>query len=132
MDLMVVLYHVGWVEAKAETQLSIRNAGLRETQPNLRFKHRDTAIKTLIAIIILLILHLQYRLWLGDASVSQISEYHERLDELNKDIQEKKERNDALYAEVLDLRRGLETIEERARYELGMIKENETFFQVLE
>ncbi|WP_330165355.1 septum formation initiator family protein [Methylomonas sp. LL1] len=64
--------------------------------------------------------------------MSQISQYHERLDELNKEVQEKKERNDALYAEVLDLRRGLETIEERARYELGMIKENETFFQVLE
>ena len=71
-------------------------------------------------------------MWFGDASISQISEYRQRLDELNKDIQEKKERNDSLYAEVLDLRRGLETIEERARYELGMIKENETFFQVLE
>jgi len=71
-------------------------------------------------------------LWFGDASISQISEYREQLDELNKEIQEKKDRNDALYAEVLDLRRGLDAIEERARYELGMIKENETFFQVLE
>lgn len=71
-------------------------------------------------------------MWFGDASVKQISEYRERLEALNKDIQEKQERNDALYAEVLDLRRGLETIEERARYDLGMIKENETFFQVLE
>lgn len=71
-------------------------------------------------------------MWFGDASVTQIGEYRERLEELNKEIQEKQERNDALYAEVLDLRRGLETIEERARYELGMIKENETFFQVLE
>jgi cell division protein FtsB len=71
-------------------------------------------------------------LWFGDASISQINSYREELDELNKDTQEKKERNDALYAEVLDLRRGLETIEERARYDLGMIKENETFFQVLE
>lgn len=46
--------------------------------------------------------------------------------------QRKKERNDALYAEVLDLRKGQEAIEERARDELGMIKENETFFQVIE
>ena len=51
---------------------------------------------------------------------------------MTKEAQEKKERNDTLYAEVKDLRKGLETIEERARYELGMIKENETFFQVLE
>ena len=89
-------------------------------------------IKYLVAIIIALIIHFQYRLWLGDASVSQISAYRHRIDELNKQAQEKKDRNDALYAEVLDLRRGLETVEERARYDLGMIKENETFFQVLE
>ncbi len=77
-------------------------------------------------------LHFQYRLWLGDASLSQTRESRARLAELTKLAQEKKERNDALYAEVLDLRRGLETIEERARYDLGMIKDNETFFQVLE
>jgi len=97
-----------------------------------QFIDRETAIKTLIAIIILLIIHFQYRLWVGDASVSQIRDYRQRLDTLTKEAQEKKERNDSLYAEVLDLRRGHETIEERARYELGMIKENETFFQVLE
>lgn len=91
-----------------------------------------TAIKILVAIIIALILHFQYRLWLGDASVSQISEHRQHIEELNKELQEKKDRNDALYAEVLDLRSGLETIEERARYELGMVKEHETFFQVLE
>jgi cell division protein FtsB len=79
-----------------------------------------------------LIAHFQYRLWVGDASVAQIRESRLRLEALTKDAQEKKERNDSLYAEVIDLRKGLETIEERARYELGMIKENETFFQVLE
>ncbi|WFP52354.1 cell division protein FtsB [Methylomonas sp. EFPC3] len=89
-------------------------------------------MKTLILVIIVLTLHFQYRLWFGDASLSQIREYRARLEELTKEAQEKKERNDTLYAEVKDLRKGLETIEERARYELGMIKENETFFQVLE
>jgi cell division protein FtsB len=79
-----------------------------------------------------LIAHFQYRLWIGDASLMQIRESRQRLEALTKDAQEKKERNDSLYAEVIDLRKGLETIEERARYELGMIKENETFFQVLE
>ncbi|MDD5410724.1 MAG: septum formation initiator family protein [Methylobacter sp.] len=51
---------------------------------------------------------------------------------MKKDVEEKKERNEALYAEVLDLRKGQESIEERARDELGMIKEDETFFQILE
>ena len=80
----------------------------------------------------MLIVHFQYRLWLGDASLAQIREAKHRLETLSKDAQEKKERNDSLYAEVVDLRKGLETIEERARYELGMIKDNETFFQVLQ
>jgi len=89
-------------------------------------------VKILIAVLILLIIQLQYRLWLGDGSRQEVSEYQQQLDILSKEVQEKKERNDALYAEVLDLRKGKEAIEERARYELGMIKENETFFQVIE
>lgn len=79
-----------------------------------------------------MIIHLQYRLWFGDGSVDQVSEYQQNLDSLKQQAQKKRERNDALYAEVLDLRKGKEAIEERARHDLGMIKENETFFQVIE
>ncbi len=89
-------------------------------------------MKILIAIIILLIIHFQYRIWLGDGSIAQIEAYQLRLDELKKEAEEKRQRNEALYAEVLDLRKGQEAIEERARDELGMIKEDETFFHVLE
>ena len=103
--------------------------GVCVTQPT---HDEGNRIKILIAIIILLIIHLQYRLWWEDASIFQIREYQQRLDRLNEIAREKRERNDALYAEVLDLRKGQEAIEERARYELGMVKENETFFQVIE
>ncbi len=89
-------------------------------------------MKIIVAIIILLIIHFQYRIWLGDGSVAQIEAYQQRLDDLKKQVEEKRERNEALYAEVLDLRKGQEAIEERARDELGMIKEDETFFHVLE
>ncbi|HEY8036931.1 MAG TPA: septum formation initiator family protein [Methylobacter sp.] len=89
-------------------------------------------MKIFIAIIILLIIHLQYRIWVGDGSVAQIDAYQQRLDDLKKQVEEKRQRNEALYAEVLDLRKGQEAIEERARDELGMIKEDETFFHVLE
>lgn len=89
-------------------------------------------MKTFIAIIILLIIHFQYRIWVGDGSVAQIDAYQLRLDDLKKQVEEKRQRNEALYAEVLDLRKGQEAIEERARDELGMIKEDETFFYVLE
>jgi cell division protein FtsB len=83
-------------------------------------------------IMLLLIIHFQYRLWYEDASIAQIKTYQQRLDELKVLVTEKQERNQALYAEVLDLRKGQEAIEERARDELGMIKEGETFFQVID
>ncbi len=89
-------------------------------------------IKALIAVLILAILQLQYRLWFGDASIPQILDYQARLAQLQQQSQSEQERNQALYAEVKDLRKGKQAIEERARYELGMIKKNETFFQVLE
>lgn len=89
-------------------------------------------MKILIAVIILLIIHLQYRLWLGDGSIAQIAAYQQRLDSLKEEVEEKRQRNEALYAEVEDLRKGQEALEERARDELGMIREGETFFQVLE
>ena len=89
-------------------------------------------MKILIAIILLLIIHFQYRIWLGDGSFAEIEAYQLHLDELKKEGEEKRQRNEALYAEVLDLRKGQEAIEERARDELGMIKEDETFFHVLE
>ncbi|WP_394752458.1 septum formation initiator family protein [Crenothrix sp.] len=89
-------------------------------------------MKILMFIMLSLIVHLQYRLWVGDASLAQIKTYQQRLDELKTLATEKQERNQALYAEVLDLRKGQEAIEERARDELGMIKEGETFFQVID
>lgn len=89
-------------------------------------------MKFLVAFIFLIILLLQYRLWLGDGSIRQVNEYQQKVDQLKEQVNEKKERNEALYAEVQDLRKGEEAIEERARHELGMIKEDETFIQVIE
>jgi cell division protein FtsB len=96
------------------------------------FLFEDKSIKIYIAVIILLIVHLQYRIWSGDGSLEQIAKYNLRLDNLRTQIQAKKERNEGLYAEISDLRKGQDAIEERARYELGMIQPNETFFQILE
>lgn len=90
-------------------------------------------MKILLVIIVLLIAHFQYRLW--DPENGSIAELHSReqkLAELKQQLEEKKQRNEALYAEVEDLRKGQEALEERARDELGMIRADETFFQVLE
>ena len=89
-------------------------------------------MKIFLLVITVLIGLLQYRLWYGNGGIKEIKAYQQELVELNKQVIEKKERNDALYAEVEESRKGKEAIEERARYELGMMKEGETFFQVLE
>jgi cell division protein FtsB len=89
-------------------------------------------MKFFLAVIILLIALLQYRLWFSNGGIEQIQQDQLRLVELKKQVEEKRERNTALYAEVEDLRKGQESLEERARNDLGMIRDGETFFQVLE
>lgn len=97
-----------------------------------RWKLSPSLVNYFLAIMVLLILLLQYRLWFGDGGIRQINVYQQRLNELKKKVDEKKQRNATLDAEIMDLKKGQEAIEERAREELGMIKENETFFQVIE
>ncbi len=91
-------------------------------------------MKILLAVVVVLIGLLQYRLWYatGNGGVKQVMAYQQKLNELNIEVEKKSARNKALYAEVEDLRNGRETLEERAREELGMIREGETFFQILE
>jgi cell division protein FtsB len=89
-------------------------------------------VKTLIALLVLLIALLQYRLWFGDGNLREFQRLQDRIDELKQEGQKRKDRNAALEAEVVDLKQGLDAIEERARQDLGMIKEGETFVQVID
>ncbi|WP_415885818.1 cell division protein FtsB [Neptuniibacter sp. QD37_6] len=86
----------------------------------------------LVALILFLILGLQYRLWFGEANLRDIWALNAKI-ELQQGInQELSQRNSELEAEVLDLKKGNAALEERARSELGMIKEDESFFQLVE
>jgi len=89
-------------------------------------------MRIFLSIIILLIVLMQYRLWFVNGGIEQIQHDELMLVDLKKQVEEKRERNAALYAEVEDLRKGQDSLEERARKELGMIRDGETFFQVLE
>jgi len=75
---------------------------------------------------------LQYRLWYGDGRVEKAEKYTQQLQVLNKELKLKRLRNATLTAEVMDLRKGQEAIEEIARYNLGLIKDGESFYQVIE
>jgi len=89
-------------------------------------------MKKLVIVLLLLLVYLQYRLWFGDGSLQQVWQLHREVEAQREENLHLHERNDALDAEVLDLQQGLDAIEERAREDLGMIKEGETFYQIVE
>ena len=83
---------------------------------------------TLAALIVLI----QYPLWLGKGSWLRVWEVDQQIRSQSEANQRLQARNQALEAEVRDLKVGREALEERARSELGMIRQDEIFFQVLE
>lgn len=89
-------------------------------------------MKVVIAFLIVLLAVLQYRLWLADGGRLDVNRLERAVEMQRTENTRLEERNRALEAEVDDLKQGLDAIEARARGELGMIREDETFFQVVE
>ena len=86
-------------------------------------------MKVLVGVLVVLLLMLQYRLWFGDGSIQEVSRLRGEATASHEEVIRLHTRNQALAAEVADLKRGLDAIEERARADLGMISEGETFYQ---
>jgi len=84
----------------------------------------------LFLILLLLLAGLQYRLWVGNGSLAQVTDLTQQIADQRAENEILRERNRVLDAEVLELKKGMETVEERARHELGMIKEGETLYQL--
>jgi cell division protein FtsB len=82
-------------------------------------------------ILVALILLLQYPLWLGKGGWLKVWDLRQQVDAQKQINQKTQSRNAVLDAEVRDLKQGTEAIEERARSELGMVKSNEVFFQII-
>ena len=78
-----------------------------------------------------LLVILQYDLWIGDGSMSAAWRLDNSINEQQNENARLSARNETLAAEVKDLKTGTAAIEERARSELGMIKQNETFIQII-
>ncbi|MCK5893940.1 MAG: septum formation initiator family protein [Endozoicomonadaceae bacterium] len=89
-------------------------------------------MRTLIIVLASLLLTLQYRLWIGEGSVSQLMTVRERVAQQQLESQRLRERNHLLSVDVVALQTGLEAVEEHARTELGMIKRDEEFFLMSE
>ena len=88
-------------------------------------------MRALLALLLLVLLALQYKMWFGEGGYRDVQRLAQRVEEQARENEVLAQRNRELQAEVEDLRQGLEAIEERARSDLGMIREDEEFYQVV-
>ena len=86
----------------------------------------------LVLILLVLLGGLQFKLWNGQGGLKEWWALREQRDSQILQNRRLKERNRSLEAEVADLKEGLEAIEERARSEMGMIKADEVFYQIID
>jgi len=89
-------------------------------------------VRILGGILAALIVLIQYPLWLGKGGWLRVWEVDRQLEAQRGRNGQLQVRNQSLEAEVLDLKQGVDALEERARYELGMIKSDEVFFQIID
>lgn len=89
-------------------------------------------MKALMAALVLILLVLQWRLWVGDGGVADLHRLEDQLAVQQQENEALRLRNNMLESEVLDLKNGLEAVEERARTDLGMTRKDETFYMIIE
>ncbi len=89
-------------------------------------------MRAAIVVLVIVVGYLQYVLWLGKGGIRDVNQLRATVVEQQLKIAALNERNQALAAEVLDLKHGMEAIEELARSEMGMIKEDEIFIQIID
>ena len=87
--------------------------------------------RTVSMILVALLAMLQVQLWRGRGSIPQVQRLHEQIEQQHANNARAKFINERLNAEIRDLQQGLDTVESKARAELGMVKPNEIFVQVL-
>lgn len=89
-------------------------------------------MRLLTVLLLVLLALLQYDLWVGEGSVAAVWRLHSAVRAQEQENAQLRARNHTLEAEVKDLKQGLDAIEERARDDLGMVREGETFYRVIE
>jgi cell division protein FtsB len=87
--------------------------------------------RLLFVILLGMFFVLQYRLWVGQGSQAEVYRLERQIEHQQLRLADMRDRNEKLRAEVQSLKDGLEAVEARARLDLGMIKEGETFYQII-
>lgn len=88
----------------------------------------QTTMRIILAVLVLTLLGLQYRLWIGAGSWEEIVSLQKEIDQQQVTNERLHSRNLVLENDVHNLKNGLDSVEERARSELGLIREGETLF----
>jgi cell division protein FtsB len=88
-------------------------------------------MRLITVVLALLLIGLQYRLWLAPGGIPTLWQLQSQLQAQTRQNQQLAERNQVLDAQVQDLKQGLDVVEERARHDLGMIKQGETFYHII-
>ncbi|MFP4251180.1 MAG: septum formation initiator family protein [Guyparkeria sp.] len=89
-------------------------------------------MRLLTVILVLMVAGLQWRVWFSEASVGEVRAKQERLEVLQAEQTRLERRNETLAAEVDSLREGVDAVEAQARLTLGLVREDEDFYQVVE
>jgi len=89
-------------------------------------------VRWLIGVLMALLLIFQYRLWIGEGSYGHQIDLQRSIAKQKAENERLRQRNAKIAAEVSDLKSGLDSVEERARKDLGMIKRGETFYMIIE
>ena len=88
-------------------------------------------MKIIALVLLILFFWLQYKIWLQDGGLPEVLQLQEEVVQVKTEVEKLQDRNSSLDAEVNDLKKGLDAIEERARSEMGMIKQGEVYYQVI-
>lgn len=88
-------------------------------------------MRLLIVLFSLFLIHLQYLFWVGKNGWFDNQTMQAKINDIQIQKAEREQRNNALRAEIDDLRNGINALEERARLERGMLKENEVFYRII-
>lgn len=89
-------------------------------------------MKVLLGALVVVLVMLQFNLWVGEGSFSQLRNLESQVEVQKQENVVLADRNLELENEVLDLKTGLDAVEERARSEFGMVKDGETLFLIVE
>mgnify|MGYP001812674235 FL=1 len=87
-------------------------------------------LRWLVPLLLLLFIMLQYRLWVGEGSLAEVATLEREIAEERLNIGKLQRRNMEMQAEIDSFKNDLEAVEERARSDLGMIREGEIYFQI--